>query len=306
MTAFRILALDGGGIRGVLTAVILERLEAEFPGFLSQIDLFAGTSTGGFIALGLADGMTPLHLKELYVRNATKIFDDSWIDDISDLGVIAGAEYDNRQLKAVMRRMFKDRMLGSLPRHVLIPTFDLDNEGAGGRPRQWKPKFFHNFNGPGDDRGASIVDVALATSAGPTFFPSYKGYVDGGVVANNPSVAAVAQALDRRYEPHASLRDIRLLSLGTGISPRYIAGETHDWGYAQWARPLLSLIIDGNLGIADYECRQLLSDRRYFRLAPLFNPGVQIDLDDIKRIDDLLSIAHAVDVSEAVRFLRRW
>lgn len=305
MVAFRILSLDGGGVRGVLTAALLERLESEVP-FLAMVDLFAGTSTGGIIALGLADGMAPGEIKNLYIRNGKRIFSDTWLDDVADLGRIIGAEYGNSKLNAFLRRSFGRKTLGDLPRHVLIPAFDLDNEGEHGRPRHWKAKFFHNFSGPGDDRAELIVDVAMATSAGPAYFPTYKGYIDGGVVVNNPSVAALAQVLDDRYPPRVRLRDIRLLSVGTGISGRYVAGQTHDWGYAQWAKPLLSLMIDGGLGVADYQCRQLLTEKHYRRLAPFFKPGITVDLDDVGRVGEMLAMAQTIDIADVVSWLRAW
>jgi patatin-like phospholipase/acyl hydrolase len=86
MDNYRILSLDGGGIRGLLSAVILERLERLAPGWLDQVDLIAGTSTGGILALGLAHGVQPAELRKLYFEKGKKIFDDSWIDNLVDLG----------------------------------------------------------------------------------------------------------------------------------------------------------------------------------------------------------------------------
>src|SRR3990172_7195215 len=127
MVAFRILSLDGGGVRGVLTAALLERLEREVP-FLGMVDLLAGTSTGGIIALGLADGMAPGEIKNQYIQNGKRIFTDTWLDDVADLGRIVGAEYGNSKLNAFLRKSFGKKTLGQLPRNVLIPAFDLDNE----------------------------------------------------------------------------------------------------------------------------------------------------------------------------------
>ena len=77
----RILSFDGGGIRGLLSLVVLERLDAEVPGWLDSVDLLAGTSTGGTIALGLAHGVPVPTLRALYEDKGPKIFDDSWLDD---------------------------------------------------------------------------------------------------------------------------------------------------------------------------------------------------------------------------------
>ena len=140
--------------------------------------------------------------------------------------------------------------------------------------------------------GERVVDVALRTSAAPTYFPAYQGYVDGGVVANNPSMAAVAQALDGRAAGRP-LTDLVLLSIGAGTEPKFIKGRKVDWGWGQWARPLISMMISGVMGVADFQCRQLLGDR-YFRLDHVFADGIGI----IAKVIQLL--AKLADVQEDV------
>lgn len=299
-----LLALDGGGIRGVLTARILRRIEGASPGFLGRVSLFAGTSTGGILALGLAFGLEPAQLEDLYVQNARAIFDDSLWDDLRDLGKLVGADYGNKKLRRLLDRTFGVTTLGGLSRRVLVSAFDLDNQSTDPKERSWKPKFFHNFSGADSDGSRTIVDVAMATSAAPGYFPTYQGYVDGGVVANNPSLAALAQLLDRRMpdEERAELSDIVLLSVGTGTSLRYIAGSRHDWGYAQWAKPLLSIVLEGSMGVVDFQCAQILG-ARYHRIAPVFPPGHGIALDEIARIPDLLRMADALDLQETIEWL---
>jgi len=97
-------------------------------------------------------------------------------------------------------------------------------------------------------------------------------------------MCALAQTQDVRYGPPAALRDVVLLSLGTGISLQYIKGQRLDWGYAQWVKPLISLMLDGVSGIADYQCRKILGDARYHRQAPIFPDGVRIDMDDVHKV----------------------
>src|SRR5512133_2972167 len=99
---YHVLSMDGGGIRGILTARVLERIEAALPGFLADVELFAGTSTGGLLALGLASGMTPTELRGMYQRFADFVFADSLIDQIKDLGNLIGAEYSVEPLKEVL------------------------------------------------------------------------------------------------------------------------------------------------------------------------------------------------------------
>src|SRR5713101_8997211 len=233
--AYRILSVDGGGIRGLYAAVLLDRLTREVPILVDRVDLVAGTSTGGIIALGLAHDLAPADLVALYRDRAKEIFDDSWLDDLKDLGGLTGADYDNDKLKAVLEGVFgKKTRLKQLKKRVLVPTFDLDNESPAPCKRMWKPKFFHNFPGPDSDGKELVVDVALRTSAAPSFFPVYQGYADGGVFANNPAMAALAQALEPTTGKQ-NLADVILLSLGTGRGNQFITTQDADWGWVQWA-----------------------------------------------------------------------
>lgn len=300
MAKFRILSLDGGGIRGLFTLVLLDRLVQAQPDFLEKVHFFAGTSTGSIIALGLAQGFTPAEGITFYTQMGGAAFHDSLLDDLLDLFTLIGAEYHSDRLKQMLLDTFQQTTLGDLRargKYVLVPTFDLDAVKDG--VRSWKPKFFHNFPGPDSDAAERVVDVALRSSAAPTFFPSYQGYVDGGVVTNNPSMAALAQAL-REGIPQS---DICLFSVGTGFVPQFVEGATLDWGFLQWAPRLLPIILDGLMGVADYQCRSILQDARYFRLAPVL--AEKIDVDEVKKIDRLLALAQAVDIAPAADWLAR-
>ncbi len=305
--AFRILSLDGGGVRGVFTTELLSRLERQAP-FLSAVDLFAGTSTGGILALGLASGLAPDELTRLYLDYDPRIFPESHLDGLAFLAKLVTAPYDNRILRRALTAAFEGRgfrTLGDLRRRVLIPTFDLDSStGPASKPgvRTWKPKFFHNFPGAGSDAGEQIVDVLLRTTAAPTYFPSYQGFVDGGVIANNPSMVALAQALNPDTGGQ-TLGEVRLLSVGTGVRLRHIAGQDHDWGYAQWAIPLSRLIVEGPMDTARYECEQLLGER-FFRLDTVLER--EIDMDDAAAGPDLVEMAHRVELGPAEAWVRRW
>jgi hypothetical protein len=299
--SYRVLSCDGGGVRGIYTAVLLQRLNAAVPTFFANVDLLAGTSTGGLIALALAMGQSPDQLVAFYQANIPGIFQQGLMREIRDLGDLVGAKYGNSTLTAVLTKLFGTRTLADLlPRHVLIPSFDLDNGAPPPGARMWNPKFFHNFAGPDSDGAQKIVDVALRTSAAPTYFPVYQGYVDGGVIANNPSMAVLAQAIDPGTGGQ-SLANLRLFSIGTGITPTFISGDAHNWGVAQWAHPLINMMIEGGMGVADYECARLLGTS-YFRLAPVLPSPIPLDSAD--RVNDLIGYANAVDISDAIIWLR--
>lgn len=306
MARFRILSLDGGGIRGLIAAILLIRLNREkgLAGWLERADLLAGTSTGALIALSLAKGLSLEEIRALYHDTSRDIFDDSWLDNVKDVGTLLGAQYHSDGLKRHLQRMLGKARLRDLRKRVLITAFDLDNEHPRPEKRRWKPKLFHNFPGADSDGAMLAWKVGLYTCAAPTYFPSAEGYVDGGVFANNPSMCALAQTQDARIGRTAALADVALLSLGTGSSLIYVKGKRHDWGYAQWAQALLGVMFDGTVGIADYQCRQLLGGR-YHRLAPAFAPGEAFPLDAVERIPEMVAFAEKVDIAPAVKWLRR-
>jgi hypothetical protein len=301
---YRILSLDGGGIKGIVSVVLLERLSASVPGLLDEVDLIAGTSTGGLIALALGAGLDLATIRALYETKGGEIFDDSWLDDLKDLGRLVGAEYDISPLARELRLIFGNTRLADLERRVLIPSFDLDSGDPDPQKRSWKPKLFHNFPGSDSDGAQQAWKVGVYTSAAPTYFPAFEGYIDGGVYASNPAACALAQALDRRQRRPASLSRVVLLSVGSGTSLTFIRDPSLDWGYAQWARPLVSLMLDGVSGIADFQCRQILG-ARYHRLAPVFPTDKAYKMDEWRKVPEMAAFAEAVPIGDTVRFLRR-
>jgi patatin-like phospholipase/acyl hydrolase len=302
MAEFAILSMDGGGIRGIMTAILLQRLEESHPGFLSQIDLFAGTSTGGLLALGLAAGRSPMEMRKLYQESGEKVFADTILDDVRDLGKLVGADYSLGPLKRALTEQFGAQRLDSLAKKVLVSSFDLDNEDPDPALRSWKAKFFHNYPGSDSDGDQTIVDVALRTANAPTYFPIYQGFVDGGVVANNPAMCAVAQAVHPETGGQR-LEDVVLLSIGTGYNPRYVASKDGDWGLAQWAPHLVYLVLEGSSNLADYQCRQILSTR-YHRIN--IQLPASIGMDRIDQIPLLEQLAVQADLKPAQDWVEKY
>jgi patatin-like phospholipase/acyl hydrolase len=307
MSNYHILSLDGGGIRGIITAAILRRLNThpEITDFLEGVDLIAGTSTGGIIALALAKGASPDDLVQLYKKLGPAVFADSLWDNIKDLGTFIGAQYDTEPLENQLKDFLgKSTSLGQLHKSVLITAFDLDNLRPEPEKRTWKPKLFHNM-GEASDADALAFKVGLYTSAAPTYFPSVDGYIDGGIYANNPSMCALAQTQDERvFKECPNISDIVLLSLGTGTSLKHLEGMNLDWGLLQWARPLISILLDGVSGIADFQCQKMLREN-YFRLAPEFPPGVTIDMDEVAEISLMLDFANEINIDETVQWIKK-
>jgi uncharacterized protein len=309
MAKYRILSLDGGGLRGLITVRLLQQLNQSTTtkGWLDKVDLIAGTSTGGILALGIASEKTLDDMANIYIKEGPKIFDDSFWDNLRDLGKSVGADYSNKALKKTLINTFGNQTLGALNKKVTIPTFDLDNENKDSKKRTWKPKIFHNFAGNDSDAKFLLSDVALYTSAAPTYFPSADGYIDGGVFANNPSMVALVQAISERNKTieRANIDDIVLLSVGTGVSLSYIKGQTLDWGYAQWVKPLINILMDGVAGISDYQTAQLLGDR-YQRLQIVFDSKETIELDDVSKLNRMSEIGSAFDVKQTQVWLEKY
>ena len=151
--------------------------------------------------------------------------------------------------------------------------------------------------------------MALRSAAAPTVFPSHNGYIDGGMVANNPSTAAISYALGHA-QPRPTLEDISVLSLGTGLSPSMINYDTQAWGVVQWmlnpfrapSAPLLNILLDGVVEADAMMSHRLLAPR-YFRLnPPLARPT---PLDDWKAIPDLIKIAEDFDLEPTFEWIEK-
>jgi len=291
---YKVLSIDGGGIRGLIPVRILERLESHRPGILKEFDLYAGCSTGAVLAAGFAFGLEARFMRQMYQGFGAEVFEDSIWDDIRDLKYILGAEYRNGKVKGLLERVIGDTKLGQLQKKVLIATFDLKDEERD--PPRWKPKFFHNFPDSKGDTEERLVDVVLRSAAAPVYFPVYQGYVDGGVAAINPSTCALAQAF------HEGFLDVRLLSMGTGTNPRWLDVQDGDWGIAQWGLNLVNMFMDGGGEVADYQCRQILRDQ-YFRLQPMMRKS--ISLDNWQATDELIKIADEINLEPLLDWIDR-
>jgi patatin-like phospholipase/acyl hydrolase len=284
VAARRVAAFKGGGVRGCLQARLGQRLDRVHEGWAQRADLLAGASVGGIVALGIAAGRPWRVVVDLFRNKLHRVFSDSAWDNAQDLNVagvaLRGAQYSADGLRDVLEEEFQDLRLGELHQEVLIPTLDLDDPKRS--PRSWRPKFFSRAR----DGNERVVDVALRTSAAPTYFPTYQGYADGGLVANDPTVCAMAYAV--RTWPEDAL-DLRVLTLGTGQSPKRIEGEDQkDWGGLQWARHLLDAFMDGGLMAPLYQASTFLKERHH-HLSPWLPREVPLDGGGPGRLEETLA-----------------
>lgn len=302
---YRILAFDGGGVRGAFSITLIERLMRE-PGFgdlIKNADLIAGTSTGGIITIGLAAGLTPTQLKEFYRTESANIFsmpfpfNQPWLRSFSIVRQLFVALYGNAFLKKKMNETLgSTKRLADLNKRVVVTSFNLHDQKAG----RWKAKIFHNFpdhpmqKSDGEELAA---DVALRTSAAPTYFPFYGSYVDGGVAANNPSMCALAQALNPETGDQ-DLPNVAVFSVGTGLTKPFIKYADAPWGAGRWIvdNPRITdLLVDGNVEVAEYQCRQILRGR-FHRLNPPL--AETYTLDDAAQIEEIIAAAESVPLND--------
>lgn len=301
MSHFQILSLDGGGTRGIIPATILDCVYKETGKHPSELfKLLAGTSTGGILCTGYAYGISTSEMISLYLDKSAEIFHDTGWDDLRDgFGKNTGADYSNKRFKRILKDIFGDATLFDIyEKHkhdnmsLMVCSFDLNPE-SDGKPENFRPKVFHSdFK---KDQDVTLVDLCLSTSAAPTYFPIFKNkYIDGGVSLNNPSMAALAYAindgdsdqnmLEYRHPDGVkkglskSLKELKVLSLGCGTSnTNYISASEirrkskGDWGNLQWIKYLPDLLTESNVQASNYYISQLLPRERYKRIQLFFD-----------------------------------
>jgi len=270
---FHVLALSGGGFRGLYTATVLADLEAALGAPLAKrFDLICGTSVGGILALGLAKETPAIDLKNLFVKQGHKIFTRRF----SLGGLFLFARHSNSGLKSVLERQFLDATVGDLSHPVIIPTVNY----ATGDAKIFKTPHHKSLE---VDHKASLVDVAMATSAAPTYFPMYKTergtFVDGGLVANAPGLLGLHEAVE--YFGVNEI-DVRVLSVGTMSIGVTIRGNSAlDLGFMRWGSRLFDLIISAQESNIDNMLKHRLRDR-YFQIDDMAQPD---QAKDIKKLD---------------------
>ena len=253
----RVLAIDGGGIRGLIPALVLADLERRTGRRTAQLfDLVAGTSTGGILACALTipAARPAAELVRLYRERGPDIFRRSLWQRVTSAEGLIDEKHDARELVRALRDELGDARLSEATTGVLVTAYDL----AGRQPhffKSWRP-----------ERDAAMVDVAHATAAAPTYFEPValgdRSLVDGGVFATNPAMCAYAEA--RRLRPG---EECFVVSLGTGEHTQPIPHErAAGWGLVEWVRPLIDVVFDGVADTVDYQLRHVCAEGDYVRL----------------------------------------
>mgnify|MGYP000518398945 CR=1 FL=1 len=194
---FKVLSIDGGGIKGLYSAKILENFESRFNCHIADyFDLICGTSTGGLIALGLSLDIPVERISNLYYSRGKQIFpqQNGFLSLLRQ--IFLRSKYNNNELRRALEEIFGGRILAESSCLLCIPTFSLTD----GRPFIFK--YDHSEGNLCRDNKTKYVDIALATSAAPAYLPivtidtyDRKQFIDGGVYANNPTLVGVMEAL---------------------------------------------------------------------------------------------------------------
>ena len=209
----------------------------------------------------------------------------------------------NNHLKEILLSVFPENLkLKDLGKLVVIPTFYIGNEY-----NSWKAIFYNNLpNSETEDY--RVVDVAMASSAAPVFFPSYDCHIDGGIIATDPSLASIIYAIDE--ELGKRMDQIRLLSFGTGYCYNSIKEDTSKWGAIDWViskdpdLPIISVTLEGNAQLSQIFSKKLL-DSNYYRVNPKMDKD--ISMDDTKSMDYLLELAEEYNIKDSINWINnKW
>lgn len=269
---FHILALSGGGYRGLYTSIIMANLEESIGEPIGRrFDLICGTSVGGIIALAIGLEIPMSRVRDMFLEQGADIFQGRK-SLLKGLKQLVWAKHSQKNLRKALDHLFGDAILGDCVHPVLIPSMNYSK----GEPQVLKTPHHKTFE---RDWKWSVADVALATSAAPTFLPmarikEHGIFVDGGIYANAPGLLGLDEAHHFLNVPEES---IRLLSIGTMSSKLTARGNAFlHRGVFQWGVKLISLIFAAQESITNYMLQHRLRDH-YYQIDE--NPSKEQDAD---------------------------
>lgn len=277
---YHVLALSGGGYRGLYSASILRQMEETLGKPLAQhFDLICGTSAGGLLALGLAAEIPAVELQEMFEKDGPKIFDSRgfWRRITSALKI--SAKHSNKGLHDVLTAKFGTKKIGDLQHRVLIPAVNYST----GRGQFFKTPHHPTFE---LDHQLTLVDVGLATSAAPVYFPIVRNqrgaFVDGGLVGNAPGFFGLHEI--KTFIAADGPIKIRVLAIGTMTNGATMPGATNlDRGILQWKASLFDLVISAQESSVDYLLKQILRED-YVSLDEKPTPDQSKDVNELDKV----------------------
>ena len=298
-TAFHILALDGGGARGIYPAQVLANVERELQTPVGEcFDLIVGTSTGSIISGAAAVGIPMAEIVRLFKEEAPRVFGKKRIG-----AFFFRSKYSRLPLERVVRECVPDITLGQISKPLMITGSDLSTGGV----HVFKSRYLEDLQAPYvRDSQVLLSDAILSSCAAPTFFdPVPVGdllLADGGLWANNPSIIALTEAVSKFRTP---VEQVRILSIGTGRTVS-LYSRSRSWGFLTgWRRQKLVSYVLRLQSQASENMAKLLLPGSYLRLDPEINDW---DLDDVEHLDELKSLANrdfTLRSEEVKKYLKR-
>ena len=282
---FRILAVDGGGTRGIYAAQILARAEEVLGQRVKDsFDLLAGTSTGSIIAGAAAVGIPMEEVVGLFEKESPLIFGKARF--LSRVSMLFRSKYSRGSLEKVLQEYLPQTILREVSTPLMITSADIATGGV----HVFKSRYLQDLGEPYErDGNVFLRDAILASCAAPTYFdPKAVGpylLADGGLWANNPSIIALTEAVSKFRK---GVEDVRIFSLGTGHTTTMYTKRS-SWGLLTgWGGNKLVSYTLGLQSQASTNMAKLILNDRYLRLDPEIDTW---ELDDIKHLPNLKAIA---------------
>lgn len=280
---YRILTIDGGGMKGVFPAALLADLEGKVGGrIVDYFDLIVGTSTGGLIALALGMGKSASEILSFYEEDGPKIFACGELRKWLSL-IWRPSWHDNKPLKEAVSNMFGELLLGESRCRLVIPTFLKNNGKAYLYKTSHHPKYITDYS-------TLTADIALATSAAPLYFQTHltrleQMFLDGAMWANNPMAVA---AIEAHCILNWSQSDVFMLSLGCTEEPFQVEekGLTSPFRFISTIRNISNCFLSAQSTSAEGMARLLLGTDKVYRINPVVRPGSH-KLDSAQNIEQL-------------------
>lgn len=295
----RILSIDGGGLKGVFPASFLAEVERELNSPIgAYFDLIVGTSTGGIIAIGLGLGLSASEIRDFYIDRGPTIFAGN--HRMGTLRQLMRSKYDRAPLEHALRDVFGSHHLGDSKTRLVIPSLNLET----GEVHVYKTAHHERFV---MDYKELAADVALATAAAPTYFPTHRSaagtpLIDGGMWANNPAGIAAVEALGVLGWKQG---DVHLISLGCTTEPlRANAGRQARLGLNYWALKLLPVMMAGQSSSSHGMAQLLLGHANVLRYSATV-PNGRFKMDSIKDIEALRGLGYS-EARKALPKLHSW
>ena len=284
MKKFKILALDGGGIKGLYSVVVLKRIEEILQIKLKdEFNLIAGTSTGSILASAIVMDIPITEVMELYTKEGKKIFKKNMF---GWKGLIR-SRYSNKNLEQILNRIFGDTKMGEIKKPLMIIASDILNGAVYIHKSNYLPKKDYVRDG-----NTKLSEAVLSSCSAPTYFDPVElenNYMlsDGALWANNPSIMTLIDAIKIFHIP---MKDIQILSVGTGSSKiNYKKRSLFGWGFLTgWKE---QKFIDYWLELSGLSScnmsKLLLDDDSFLRV----NGNVDYAMDNVKDMGELIAFA---------------